>query len=445
MAIKGITAVRSLYKTYKKNELATKLLSVLSIDVLTKASGILLLPIYLQLMTQEEYGIFNYVLSFITTFSLILNFGLYVSQSKYYTDANGPGQKGQVIFNIFALFSGLLILSLVLSYLFQWDYMLIRLLFKNEINYPLYRIPILLALVVSAYTVLISNYFITSEQLRTFQKFNITRLIVVNTVVLATLYFSDKDTVFLRLAYTYSAELMVLILFSIPYVREMRLRWNKKTIINSLKLGFPIMFSAIWGLFANYSDKFFLEKYGSQKDLSYYYLAFSISNILYMVCAAMQNIWLPIFLKEKELSRKIAITKKLFLQAAIGLSALSVFISIGFYFAIKFNIISTGYLPASYILPILLLSQVVSGLTMICSNYMIFFEKTRWVLFIGITCSVIGLLGGYFIVPIWNIFGASIVYFIVQLAYLVIYYFVIRLNIRKYYAATNVAISTQLS
>jgi len=61
------------------------------------------------------------------------------------------------------------------------------------------------------------------------------------------------------------------------------------------------MFSAIWQLVSNYSDKFFLEKYGTATDLSYYYLAFSLGNVLYMICLAFQNVWMPEFLREKDL------------------------------------------------------------------------------------------------------------------------------------------------
>ena len=47
-------------------------------DILVKASAIILLPIYLHLMTQEEYGVFNYVLSITYSFSVLLNLGLYI-------------------------------------------------------------------------------------------------------------------------------------------------------------------------------------------------------------------------------------------------------------------------------------------------------------------------------------------------------------------------------
>ena len=71
---------------YRNNLLLKRLTTILGIDILVKASGFILLPIYLRLMTQEEYGLYNYLLSIITTFAVVLNFALYIPLSKFYHD-----------------------------------------------------------------------------------------------------------------------------------------------------------------------------------------------------------------------------------------------------------------------------------------------------------------------------------------------------------------------
>ncbi|MBS1599286.1 MAG: oligosaccharide flippase family protein [Bacteroidetes bacterium] len=430
MEIKNIN-VKEWIGRYSQNATFKKLLTVLSMDILVRASGIILLPIYLRLMTQEEYGLYNYILSIIVTFSVILNFGLYVSQTKFYSDNHLDEKRKVVLFNIAFLLSVALAIVIIPVYVFRLDFDFVKILFKNDINYPRFRWAMLLATIVSVYTVILSNYFITSEKIKYFRRYNLWRLIIVNVVALACLYYFRNDAIHIRLICTYLSELIVLAVFFSFYLREMFPRIDFKIISNSLKLGLPIMFSAIWGLISNYSDKFFLEKNGTAKDLSYYYLAFSIANVLYMICTAVQNSWLPSFLKEKDLKLNIRKTRKLISQLAIVLFVLSVMLLVGLYVAIKIKIISDKYIPAMHVLPFLLVAQIINGIVLIYSNYMIYFERTHWSLFIGIFTSVIGLAGSYFLVPIWGVFGAVTSYLIVQVTYFYLYHLVIRYKIRK--------------
>ena len=206
---------------------------------------------------------------------------------------------------------------------------------------------------------------------------------------------------------------------------------DKKIIFSSLKLGLPVMFSAIWGLISNYSDKFFLEKDGTARDLSYYYLAFSIANVLYMICLAVQNSWLPTFLREKDLRANVRMTKRMLIRLAAGLAILAVMLMVAFYLALKWKIIAPKYSPALPILPFLLVAQILNGIVLLSSNYMIYFEKTHWSLFIGIATSAIGLAASYYLVPLWGAMGAVTAYLTVQLTYLGLYQWVIRRQLSR--------------
>jgi O-antigen/teichoic acid export membrane protein len=137
-------------------------------------------------------------------------------------------------------------------------------------------------------------------------------------------------------------------------------------------------------------------------DLSYYYLAFSLANIMYLICNAVQNVWMPRFLKEKDIRLNISQTNKLLRRLAIGLVILGLLLIAAFYVALKTNIISEKYWPAIYILPILLLAHIINGIVLLYSNYMVYFEMTHWTLFIVFFTSVIGAVGSFYLVPVWK-------------------------------------------
>jgi O-antigen/teichoic acid export membrane protein len=434
MPIKEIDLIRDWVGRYRRNPNFTRMLTFLGMDVLSKVSSFLLLPVYLRLMTQDEYGLYNYILTIVTSFSVILNFGLYVSQAKFYSDTHKSEKRKVVTFNIFILLTVLTALCLIPIYAFGWDYSLIRFLFKDDIGYSKFRWAMLLATVVTVYTVILSNYFVTAEKAGLFRRYNLFRLIVINGVVLLCLYYFKGEKIHVRLLYTYLCELLALVIFFFYYAREMMPRIDLGLMRGFLKLGTPVMFTAVWGMISNYCDKFFLEKYGTAKDLSYYYLAFAVANVIYLICMAVHNSWMPTFLKEKDMAVNIRKTKKLFYTLTGGLLILGVFLMIGLYVAIRIGVISNKYMPAIYVLPFLLVAQVVSGMVLLSSNYMVYFEKTYHTLILGlITCGV-GVLAAWLMVPPWGVYGAVIGYLIVQVAHCVLSLVLIRYLLARHNA-----------
>jgi Polysaccharide biosynthesis protein. len=260
MIKKVAAALTGWFDRYRNSALMKKVSGLLAIDILVRASSIILLPLFLLLMTQQEYGLYMYIISIVTTFSVVLNFGLYVAQSKYYSDAATPERKQEIIFNVSLLLTLLLTAFILPVYLLGLDYTLVHWLFRNPIDYASYRWIILLAVVVSVYSVILLNYFMTSERLKLFRRYNLYRLLAVNIISLAALYFIRADNINIRLYATYLVELAMLLAFMWFYIKEMRPRADWKWMPRALKLSMPIMLSAIWGLLSNYSDKYFLEK-----------------------------------------------------------------------------------------------------------------------------------------------------------------------------------------
>src|SRR5947209_8652664 len=103
--------VKSILARVRINFFYKRLITVLSLDILVKASSFILLPIYLRLMTQNEYGVYNYILSIVYSFSVFLNLGLFIPQSKLYHDYSDMKQRGYLFYNVnMMLLAGIVIL-----------------------------------------------------------------------------------------------------------------------------------------------------------------------------------------------------------------------------------------------------------------------------------------------------------------------------------------------
>ncbi len=431
--MKAIRILKERIGKYKENILVKRLFTVLGIDILVKVSSILLLPIYLLLMTQEEYGLYGYLLSIIMTFSIVLNFGLYIPLSKFYHDYQDGEKRGKILFTIFLLLVIMLTCVILPVYLFGWDYDLIKVLFKNPVDYKEYRGAVLIAIIVSVLSFMLTTFFFTTEKLKHLKRYNIFRIICINIITIFLLYlFRNIDSVRIRLQATYIIELILFLVFYYYYIKEVCFKFNKKVAITGLKLALPVMVSAIFGIGINFSDKFFLEKYSSFKDLSYYYLAVSLASAIPLIFASLQNAWLPLFFKEKDIQKNIETTNKLMRRLVIGFLVLSVLIIVFFKIILELGIIQSKYSETIGILPLLLLSQIISSLVSLHTNYLIYFERTHIASITGFILCIISVGLSLLLIPRYKVYGAVTVSLISNIIYLGLYYFIIKRATKKY-------------
>ena len=430
--MREIQSLKKWIAQYRDNILVNRLFAVLSIDILVKLAGIILLPVYLRLMTQDEYGLYGYLLSIIFTFSMVLNFGLYIPLSKYYHDFENEEDKGRLLFTIFCLLGVILTFVIFPIYFFNWDFILVKFLFKNQIDYSNYRGSVLLALVVCIGNFMLTNFLFTSEKIKQLKQYNFLRIICINSFsVLFLFILKNRDKVRIRLETTYLVEAILFFCFIYIFIKEITPRFSLKIARSGLKLALPVMLSAVFGIVINFSDKFFLEKYGSFKEMSYYYLAVSCASVIPLIFASFQNAWLPLFLKEKDLMKNVAKTNKLMVRLFLIFVILSISIVIFVWAILSLGIIQIKYHEALYILPLLLTSQILSALTPLYTNYLVYFEKTHVASITGFFICGISLALSMLIIPRWGVYGAGVVSIVSNGCYFVTYYFIIRIYIQK--------------
>jgi O-antigen/teichoic acid export membrane protein len=436
------TNLRLRFNHYLDNEFLKKFTTVLGVDILVKASAFILLPVFLRLMSQEEFGLYNYLLSIIQTFSLVLNLGLYIPQTKLYHSYESKEEKGQLVFTISSTLLVFLIFFSLMFNILGLDYKIVRFLFGSHLDYNDYRGLVLLSLLVTVFSFMLTNFFYTSEKIKQVRSYNIYRVLVINIVSLLALFFINADAVRVRIGATYISELGLFLIFGYYLVREAVPRFRKEMMWKSIRMGFPIMVSAVFGIVVNFSDKFLLQKYGSLKDLSNYYLAFSFAGIIPLVFASLQNVWLPVFMKEKDVERNFQKTRRMIVNLCLAFLVLAVFIWLLFELLLILSVIPAKYSSVSWILPILLAAQIFAAVTSLFSNYLIYFEKTGIASLTGLLVSVISIVLGLWLVPLWGVLGAAVTTFAINLVYMVIYYFLLLYFKKQYLPGTSRIIKT---
>lgn len=408
-----------------------RFVNLLSVDILVKSSSFILIPVYLKLLSQTEFGLYNYLLSIISFFSQILNFGLFVAQSKIYQDTKAE-ERGKFLFTLHVLLFTLLIITLAILYGFNIDIYLIGLLFKSSFNYTAFRLPMLLGIVTSIYSFMLYNYLLTAEKVRVVQRYNVLRLILLNVCVIASLYLLKGNKVDIRLTATYIVEALLVLSFSYQCIKEMSAKINYRLMLRSAKIGFPIMASAILGIIFSFSDKYFLEKKAGFVDLSVYYLAFSVASVIPLVFNTLQNIWLPIFLKEKDLEKNLVLTRKMIFRVFGLFIILSIAIVVFIKGALYVKFIDAKYNKVIYILPIILLSLSIENTSHLVLNYVTYFEQTYIIPIVSILLCGISISLNIYFIGKYGLYGAACSSLCIGILCFITYSLILRYNVIKY-------------
>lgn len=417
-------------KYVKGNEMFSRFVKVFSVDVLVRGANLLLIPVFLYLMSRQEFGIYNYLYSFAMTAAGILNFGFYVSLTKLYADTNESKRKqSSMMFTLSTSMVFLLAVSMIVIYLTKFDISFFNYSMKNNLDdintaiYLNYRVFVFVAIISMVFTNYLTFFFISSDNIPNLQKFNILRLILSNGTAILVLYYSSSDTVMLRLAITYVAELLLTIAFGSLIVKRFIPVFDFYYLKKAFKIGTPLMVAAIMATMINFGDKFFVMKYAGVSDFADYSLAIILATIVLIVFQSFNFVWLPMFLKEKDMLVLKRKTRRYTILMFFALMGIGLMIFIGVWVALRFKIIPSVYSSGILVvLPVLIVSQVFAALIGLYVNYMTYFEKTYIQVFVGGIISIIGYFLFDYLTGAYLGLGAALALLILNILAFIFYY-----------------------
>jgi O-antigen/teichoic acid export membrane protein len=215
------------------------------------------------------------------------------------------------------------------------------------------------------------------------------------------------DAVLTRLKYNLIAEFLLLLFFGSFLVRAMRPRFRFDIAKRSLRIGVPIMLSAIFAMLYNLSDRFFLEKYSGFNVLAVYNLGVTIAGSITILSASFQSIYAPIFFKEKDPVVNLQNVKKILKIAVPALLLLGVSLVLVSWAMVHFNIINKEYQGVISLLPLLLASAILQGVTHMYINFMTYFEVTHIIVAVNVVSNIINVILNIILIPVFSIYGAA--------------------------------------
>jgi len=390
-----------------------KIGSVVIADAITKGVGYLLLPIYLGLMPQEEFGEFSFVFSVIAPLSLIVGLSLYVPFIRNFCiDKSNDFTRSELVSTVF---NSLFIWLVAVDFLLLLAKPLLINAYISFFNISSFADEkyYLILLLLNTGTVLLYCYslLISRKSTREITIFMLVKFLFVSVSSLAFIYFNllGHESVLNRLFGIFIAELLVVLAYIFTYVRPyISLKINLSVLRDQFKISLPLIPLALIGLFIVVIDRGLVAKYHGLKDLANYNLAMMALLPIQMLMSATQVAWAPHMFSLKNpmdaMRQTIKVMKIALLIMIIGAALLSLAI----YLALFYNFIGSEYGSVPEIMIYASFGVVASALVHLNSNMFVYLKKTNYQLGIGFLILVINWNANTILIPDYSYYGAAI-------------------------------------
>lgn len=151
-----------------KIEIKQRFVKLFSVDILIKVGGFLLLPVYLNLMTQEEFGNYSYIFSIVGMLGFVFGMGQHATLNRFYHSSEC--NRDTLIENLhLVLLSSFVLFTCILTIFHSY---FVELFFKFSISNTLYFTMIVLAILVALNQIFMS-YLYQSENIKFVQNKNL--------------------------------------------------------------------------------------------------------------------------------------------------------------------------------------------------------------------------------------------------------------------------------
>jgi O-antigen/teichoic acid export membrane protein len=366
-----------------------KVAKLMSLDVFGKMLPFILLPFYLKVLTQEEFGQYSLLFQMSIYTAGILSLGVENTWGKFFYDSLMIQDRGKILGTSYFLSFLILITFFILGFIGLYFFNFKAYLSNSGFNLPNGFILLLIpAIYAASITQLSQNFFMLSEKPRVYLMLNFLRIFLGCLLFFVLFKFFDNRGYF-RFLLEAVMVFIVILPFTLFSISKFGLGISKRYLKLIVVTSFPFFLNTCAGLFYLLGDKILVQKELGNESLAIYNLCLYLLMPLGFFMVSFNQVWLPEFFKESNLQNNVlslkAVSKKLFFLFSFG----CIIIWLGLVFSIKIGLISISYADTIWIFPLVFIARLMDTLS---SVFIGFFLKSNLMWEYMILQLVIGLL-----------------------------------------------------
>jgi len=372
--------------------------------VVGQAVSFLLLPLYTRYLTPADYGIMALVNATMGLIGVVVGLGINNAMSRFYFDFDDPKDRNKVISTVYIItffiaifFSPLFYLSsnILSSLLFHSD--------KYNLLFFIASISLLLGMIVNVCVdymriIAASTKYVIISFVRMFLiiGLNIWFIVILKTGVIGIFYSS-----------LIGVSIFVIVL-SIDLLKKIGIGFSFKLAREMISYSFPLIFSNIFRVIVNESDKYFINYFFSPFETGIFSLAQKIGISLHtLVTSPFLQTYLPRrfeIMNQEDAKHTYA---KVSLYFFLGISTIGLVLSVFSPEIIQIMTVSDYYTASKYI-PFIICSVIIFGMKYHFQIGIMIKKQTKLIAYINGISSAVNIILNCFLIERFGIWGAVI-------------------------------------
>ncbi len=373
-------------------------------NIATKASGIILLPIYSSNLSLSEFGALGIIEVTVVILVELIGFGQGQALVMLNNSSDFSERKKETFFTIFST-------SLVICSIF---------VFAGEVSLPgitsfladakEYYIYLRLSLYVIALRILnniLLNKFRADERSGYYTLSGILRLLL--NLGLITYFVAFNQFKVEGVLYAYIISEGVVLISMLPFLfKYMSLSFDKKIFFASFSFGIPLIFSSLAMMLLNVSDRYIIKYFMTDSDVGLYDLGYRIAGVLNMfIIMPLSLTLMPQAYKMYGKESDKRFYSKILTYITLLLVWGGLFISVFGKEIIKVLAANPNFWPAFSIVPVVTLAYVFFGMRIVASLGMYLTKNTKNVAVTTILTCILNIILNIIFVPLLGIMAAA--------------------------------------
>ena len=389
-------------------------------DLLNRAFGLLLIPIYTTYLTPDDYGILAITSTIASVLAILSMQSLESALTRFHYDYSDQESQRSFHGTIWILMLICALIVVVVSGtigrpIFAW-------LFPDVPYAPYIQLAVWATFFTNISYVLLKSLLRVRERPTTFSILNIL-VFLVNTAFVIYFVVGREQGAQGNLEGRLLAAMLLAVPFIIFYFRDARLHWNWKDAKRSLQFALPLLphLLSLWVL--NVSDRIILQRFVPLAEVGIYSLGYQIASMLQLLAFSVTNAWSPFFYKTagepgapRMLSRFSTYYMLLIVFLGAGISALAEDMLL----IVASN---PAYYAAYRVVPWVIMGFVMRGFYFLFVTCLYYMKQVRALPIVTIGAGALNIGLNLLTVPIYGYMAAAVNTFVAYAAQAIVMYF----------------------
>ena len=373
-------------------------------NIVPKAAGFLLLPIYTQYLTPADYGIVN-SLQVLSTILVVL-FSLAIDRSipRLYWDYKTENEKKDYLGTIVVVLIFIATIVLLLIFAFKE---IVGLIYKSIPFYPFYMYTILTAYF-SVFALIPKTYLQLNQKAGLFVILSMMQFAANTLSVLWFIVVVKSGAEGMLKGQMIGCGIMLPI-FLFTGLKIINFTVKPLILKESLKFSLPMIPVLLSAWVLNLSDRLFIERYFSLSDVGIYSLGYKIGGLVLILTGAINLAYNPVFYKLANSDDQVFAKKQLFFY-----NNTFVMVILGICFLISLFskeaivlLMDARYAEAYKIIPIITIGYFISQAGGLMNRSIYQQKKTVAIMIIMLSGALLNILLNFLFVPQLGAYGAA--------------------------------------